>query len=296
MKNKLGILIALVAVGSGVAWGVLRASPVDEDRFAALSGDPDNGQVVFTAAGCASCHHAPDAEKDAKLVLTGGQKFPSDFGTFIAPNISSDPEHGIGSWSLTEFASAVTKGVSPDGAHYYPAFPYTSYTKMTDQDVADLWAYMQTLPASDAPSQPHEVGFPFNIRASLGGWKLLFMSDEWVVQNVSTEAETKGRYLVEALAHCGECHSPRNALGGLDRNNWLAGAPNPAGDGRIPALTPGQLDWASEDIAYYLESGFTPDFDSVGGHMVEVVDNFAKLSAEDRTAVAQYLKALPTAD
>ncbi len=167
---------------------------------------------------------------------------------------------------------------------------------MTDQDVADLWAYMQTLPASDAPSQPHEVGFPFSIRASLGGWKLLFMSDEWVVQNVSTEAETKGRYLVEALAHCGECHSPRNALGGLDRNNWLAGAPNPAGNGRIPTLTPGQLDWASEDIAYYLESGFTPDFDSVGGHMVEVVDNFAKLSAEDRTAVAQYLKALPTAD
>ncbi|MEC8581942.1 MAG: cytochrome c [Pseudomonadota bacterium] len=296
MKNKLGILIALVAVGSGVAWGVLRASPVDEDRFAALSGNPDNGQTVFTAAGCASCHHAPAAEKDAKLVLTGGQKFPSDFGTFIAPNISSDPEHGIGGWSLTEFASAVTKGVSPDGSHYYPAFPYTSYTKMTDQDVADLWSYMQTLPASDAPSQPHEVGFPFNIRASLGGWKLLFMSDEWVVQNVSTEAETKGRYLVEALAHCGECHSPRNALGGLDRNNWLAGAPNPAGDGRIPALTPGQLDWASEDIAYYLESGFTPDFDSVGGHMVEVVDNFAKLSAEDRTAVAQYLKALPTAD
>ena len=296
MKNKLGILIALAVVGTGVAWGMLRASPVDEARFAALTGDPENGQRVFTAAGCASCHHAPDAKEDAKLILAGGQKFPSDFGTFIAPNISSDPENGIGGWSLPEFASAVTKGVSPEGSHYYPAFPYTSYNKMTDQDVADLWSYMQTLPAANVPSQPHEVGFPFNIRASLGGWKMLFMSDAWVVTDVADETEIKGRYLVEALAHCGECHSPRNALGGLDRANWLAGAPNPAGDGRIPALTPNQLDWSTEDIAYYLESGFTPDFDSVGGHMVEVVENFAQLSAEDRTAVAQYLKALPTAD
>ncbi|MGR3578507.1 MAG: c-type cytochrome, partial [Sagittula sp.] len=130
----------------------------------------------------------------------------------------------------------------------------------------------------------------FNIRRSLGGWKLLFFSDDYVMPAGDNE---RGRYLAETLAHCGECHTPRNALGGLDKGRWLAGAPNPSGQGTIPALTPDKLTWSATDVAYYLETGFTPDFDSVGGHMAEVVDNFSKLSAEDRTAVANYIKALP---
>jgi len=239
------------------------------------------------AAGCASCHHAPDSED--KLVLAGGQAFPSDFGTFYAPNISPS-EAGIGGWSIVDLANAVTRGVSPEGEHLYPAFPYTSYTKMEDQDVADLHAYIMSLEPSDTASKPHDVGFPFNIRRSLGGWKLLFFSDDYVMPAGDNE---RGRYLAETLAHCGECHTPRNALGGLDKGRWLAGAPNPSGQGTIPALTPDKLTWSATDVAYYLETGFTPDFDSVGGHMAEVVDNFSKLSAEDRTAVAKYIKALP---
>ena len=287
-----GKLVALIAIAAAIGWWLTRATQVDAAAFEGLEPDADRGQLVFTAAGCASCHHAPDAKDEDKLLLSGGQRFASDFGTFIAPNISSDPTQGLGSWTQAQFASAVTKGVSPNNQHYYPAFPFASYNKMRDQDVVDLWAYMQSLPASDIPSLPHEVGFPFNIRASLGGWKMLFMQDAWVVDGDLSSEATRGRYLVEALAHCGECHTPRNPLGGLKRDAWLTGAPNPSGKGTIPALTPDKLDWSTEDIAYYLESGFTPDFDSVGGHMVEVVENFAQLAPEDRTAVALYLKAL----
>ncbi|SNR70923.1 c-type cytochrome [Puniceibacterium sediminis] len=284
-------LAALVAVGAVLF--VTRPTPVNEAAFSNLTGSDTQGELVFIAAGCASCHHAPDAKGEAKLVLAGGQRFVSDFGTFVAPNISPDPQAGIGGWTLTDFASAVTRGVSPEGQHLYPAFPYSAYTHMVPQDVADLWAYLRTLPASDVQSQPHEVGFPFNIRLGLGLWKMLFMSDQWVVADTDDESLTRGRYLVEALAHCGECHTPRNVLGGLQRNAWLSGAENPDGPGRIPALTPDKLTWSETDIAYYLETGFTPDFDSVGGHMVEVVENFGKLPASDRAAVAAYLKALP---
>ena len=283
---KLLVPAALLAAGTGL-W-LTAPDRVDPDRFAALDGDAARGDAVFTAAGCASCHHAPGAQD--KTALTGGQGFASDFGTFYAPNISPDATHGIGGWTLVDFANAVTRGTSPGGQHYYPAFPYTAYQHMTDRDVADLWAYMMTLPPQAEPSRPHDVGFPFNIRRSVGGWKFLFMTDDWVL-DVPPDLE-RGRYLVEALAHCGECHTPRNALGALDRNRWMAGAPNPSGSGTIPALTPDRLTWSAQDIAYYLETGFTPDFDSVGGHMAEVVTNFSQLSAEDRAAVAAYVKAL----
>ena len=291
MKRVLLVLLLAALGAAGLGFWLTAPSRVSADRLEGLTGDADSGEAVFTAAGCASCHHAPDS--DDKLVLAGGQAFPSDFGTFHAPNISPDPDHGIGDWSFEDFANALLRGVSPEGSHYYPAFPYAAYTHMREQDIADLWAYMQTLPPSQAESQPHEVAFPFNIRRAVGGWKLLFFDPSWVIEDVDTPELERGRYLVEALAHCGECHTPRNALGGLDRDAWLSGAANPSGDGRIPGLTPDHLDWSAGDIAYYLETGFTPDFDSAGGHMVEVIENFAKLPAEDRQAVAAYVKALP---
>lgn len=291
MKKLLGFLIPAAIVAAGVGWFLTGPSQVDASAYEGLTGDADRGQTVFTAAGCASCHHAPDAEGEAKLVLVGGQPFASDFGTFYSPNITPDPKAGIGDWSLTDLANALTQGVSPQGQHYYPAFPYTAYSKMQPQDVADLWAYMQTLPADGTASQAHDVGFPFNIRRSLGGWKLLFFRESFVM-DVDPNLE-RGRYLVEALAHCAECHTPRNALGGLDRGRWMGGAPNPSGEGSIPPLTPDKLSWSAEDVAYYLETGFTPEFDAVGGHMAEVVENFSQLTAEDRKAVAAYVKALP---
>lgn len=287
------IILGLAVVGGVGGWFLAAPRPLSETDVAGVTGDAARGALVFAAAGCASCHTAPDAQGKAKLVLVGGQRFATAFGTFIAPNISPDPEHGIGGWTLAQFASAVQRGVSPEGQHYYPAFPYSAYAKASLQDIADVQAYMATLPPSPIPSQPHEVGFPFNIRASLGGWKLLFAGKGWVVDGDLSAAEARGRYIVEALAHCGECHTPRNPLGGLQRASWLAGAPNPSGQGRIPNITPSALIWSEEEIVEYLTSGFTPEYDSAGGHMALVVENMAKLPESDRQAVAAYLKRVP---
>ena len=292
MRRLFGFLALVALLAAGALWMISAPDPLPAGEFANdAGGDPVRGQAVFTAAGCASCHHAPESED--KLVLAGGQRFPSDFGTFIAPNISPDPQEGIGAWSLHDFANALLRGVSPEGRHYYPAFPYTSYIRMEPQDVVDLWSYLRTLPAASTPSEPHEVSFPFNLRRGLGLWKQLYLDPAWIVPGAEPGEMHRGRYLVEALAHCGECHTPRDGFGGLERTAWLAGAPAPGGNGSIPALTPDKLTWSAEDVAYYLETGFTPEYDSAGGHMVEVIANFAQLSPEDRLAVATYVKALP---
>lgn len=285
-------LLGLAVVGAIGAWVLSAPRPLPEGATAGLQGDATRGEAVFHAAGCASCHMAPGATGAAQLVLAGGQTFPSAFGTFIAPNISPS-EAGIGGWTLAQFANAVQRGVSPEGSHYYPAFPYAAYARMELQDLADLKAFIDTLPASDAPSLPHDLGFPFNIRRSLGLWKLLFLPKDWVVAGDLTPQETRGRYLAEALAHCGECHTPRNLLGGLDTGRWLAGGPNPSGQGSIPNITPAKLTWSEEEIMAYLTTGFTPEFDSVGGHMAHVVENFARLPESEAAAVAAYLKRVP---
>lgn len=288
--------LGTVILGSAVAWVLTAPRHIAPEVLAGIVPDLDRGAYVYTAGGCASCHAGEDGNGET---LSGGMAFETAFGTFYAPNISSDPTQGIGGWSPTDLANAMLHGTSPDGEHYYPAFPYTSFAKIDPADVVSLHAYMMTLPASQTPNKAHDVEFPFNIRRTLGGWKLLYGSSagDWVVTDPNmTEEDLKGRYLVEALAHCGECHTPRSALGGMDRSNWLAGAPNPSGKGKIPNITPAALSWSEEDIAYYLESGFTPEFDSAGGHMAHVVDNFAKLDADDRQAVAQYLKRISPRD
>ena len=289
-------LVVVGLIGAGGLWLLARPAPLAASAVAGLAGDVVHGEAVFWAAGCASCHMAAGAKGAAQLVLSGGQRFPSDFGTFVAPNISQDPTHGIGGWSLLDLTNALTRGVSPEGEHYYPALPYASYAKMQMQDVADLHAYLQTLPADATPSQPHEMSFPFSRREAVGVWKLLFLDDDWALPGNLTPTADRGRYIAEALAHCGECHTPRTLLGGLDTARWLAGAPNPSGQGRIPNITPAKLTWAVADIVQYLTTGFTPDYDSVGGLMTHVVENMARLPDADRQAVAEYLKAVAAAE
>ncbi len=288
-------LSAIVLAGAAGALWLSAPQPLPAATFDGVTGDPLRGEGVFTAAGCASCHMAPGAKGAAELVLAGGQAFPSAFGTFVAPNISPS-EQGIGGWSVADLGNALMAGVSPEGQHLYPALPYASYAKMQPQDVADIHAYLQTLPPSDASSQPHDLGFPFNIRRMLGFWKLMFLNTDWVLQGDLTPEETRGRHIVEALAHCGECHTPRTALGGMDTGRWLAGAPNPSGEGTIPNITPAKLTWSTGEIVTYLTTGFTPDFDSVGGHMAHVVENMAKLPDADRKAVAAYLAKVPPSE
>ncbi|MVA24449.1 cytochrome c [Agrobacterium vitis] len=296
---KFGIAAALVAGVALVGAYVFAVAPHRQPATvwaATTAPDLTNGKRMFFAGGCSSCHAAPGASGDARLLLTGGVALKTQFGTFHVPNISPDPKAGIGQWTLAEFGDAVTRGIGPSGENLYPAFPYTSYARMKPQDVADLYGYLKTLPVSSNVAPPHELGFPFNQRLALTGWKLLFLNDKPRVTLASADAQVqRGQYLVEGPGHCGECHTPRNVIGGLKVDQWLAGGPNPEGEGRIPDITPGSDSmgkWSKDEIASYLETGFTPDFDSVGGSMVEVQKNLAELPAEDRAAIAAYLKAI----
>ncbi|MFQ6774819.1 cytochrome c [Cereibacter sphaeroides] len=296
MRRSLTAGLALVLIAGAAGLWLTRPVKSDPELFAGLTGEASRGERIFWAGGCASCHAAPDASGEARLVLSGGERLTTDFGTFVVPNISPDPDHGIGGWTVADLDSALRHGTSPGGSHYYPSFPYTSYAHAEPQDVADLKAFLDTLPPSDRADEPHDLAFPFNQRIILGGWKLLAGGPSWIVEGDLTPEEERGRYLVEGLGHCGECHTPRNGLGLRDESRWLAGGPNPEGRGTIPNITPAKLDWSEGDIAEYLSSGFTPDYDSAGGQMADVVRNTSQLPDEDRRAIAAYLKRVPAVE
>lgn len=294
-----GVVVALAAVGFGAFWALTMPARVDAAAIESLGeGDPTRGERIFWAAGCSSCHARPGAQGDAQLELAGGAELKTAFGTFVAPNVSQDPNDGIGRWTAVDLANAMLHGVSPQGQHLYPAFPYTSYARMDPADIVDLHAYLKTLPAVAGRAPDHKLGFPFSMRRGLGLWKLLYLSPDPVIAfPEGTDAKVlAGRYLVEGPGHCGECHTPRDFAGGVDRSKWLAGAVAAEGEGKVPNITDGEGgigDWSESDIAYFLESGFTPDFDSVGGTMTEVQRNMARLRPEDREAIAAYLKTIP---
>lgn len=298
MRRFLVWTITLGLAGAAVFWLLTMPRGLTAAEVAALpAGDAARGELVFWTGGCASCHAAKGATGDDSLRLGGGQRLVTGFGTFTVPNISPDPADGIGGWSAGDFANAMLRGLDPAGRHLYPAFPYPSYTRMTPADIADLWAYLATLPPVAGRAPGNELSFPFNIRRGLGLWKLAFLDATPVVAvDAADPVLARGRYLVEGPGHCGECHTPRNLAGGSERGRWLAGAAAAEGEGRVPNITPGRLDWSAGDIAYYLETGFTPDFDSAGGSMADVQRNMAKLPAPDRDAIAAYLKAVPAQD
>lgn len=294
MRRWIARLIVALVVVLAAGFVITRPSAEDPSALSELSGDPENGRLVFWAGGCASCHAAPGATGEAKLVLAGGLRLPTEFGTFIVPNISPDPTHGIGGWSTADLFNAMHHGTSPEGEHYYPAFPYTSYVHATPQDVADLKAFLDTLPPSDRADEPHELSFPFNQRLTLGVWKLMNPSPDWVVTGDLTPEETRGRYLVEGLGHCGECHTPRNFLGGAKQNRFLAGGKGPDGKG-VPNLTPTKLkNWSDAELKDFLVTGITPDGDVPAEAMGEVIRNTtSQLTSDDLAAVIAYLRSLP---
>jgi mono/diheme cytochrome c family protein len=293
MRKSLTIIALACVVVAGAGWWATAPQRVDAAAYADLIGVPARGAEVFHAGGCASCHSAEGASGDAKLILSGGRAFVSDFGTFHAPNISQDSTQGIGGWSVTDLANAMVHGTSPEGQHYYPAFPYAAYRRAAPQDIADLHAYLVTLPADATADRGHDLAFPFTLRRGLGLWKVLYVTDDWHIDGDLTEVEARGRYLAEALGHCAECHTARGPLGGLDRARWMAGAPNPSGQGKIPNITPAGLDWSAADLVAYFTSGFTPDYDTAGGSMAAVVESLSQLPEADRAALAAYVKLLP---
>lgn len=295
VRNLAGLAALAGAVSLAGVWWLSAPSTLDAIDLHAHAADLANGERMFFAGGCASCHSAPDSVGEARLALAGGHELISPFGTFYAPNLSPGPQ-GIGNWSDLDFVNAMMRGVSPDGAHYYPAFPYTSYQRMRMEDLLDLKAFLDTLPVDATPSLPHEVGFPFSIRRGLGLWKLLYLDGEPFAADPAWDDQIAlGAYLVEGPGHCQECHTARDFIGGRLRERVFAGAAGLGGEGFTPNITPhsdGIGSWSASDIAYALESGFTPEFDSLGGEMGSVISNFAQLSAADRQAVAAYLLSL----
>jgi mono/diheme cytochrome c family protein len=295
--KRLLIVLGLVVLAAGSVLFVTRPLGLPEDSSPAHEVDVANGERIFYAGGCASCHTLTDSNPES-LVLGGGLEMETPFGVFRVPNITPHPEAGIGQWTMLDFVNAMLLGTSPDGRHYYPAFPYASYSRMSFGDLIDLKFFLDTLPESDNKPADHSLNFPFNIRAGLGMWKLFNLKPGYVAAIPEGDALIqRGRYLVEGPGHCGECHTARDWTGGMDFKRWLAGGPNPDGEGRVPNITPhkdGLEAWEASDIEYYLASGFTPEYDSVGGSMVKVQENMARLPAEDRAAIAAYLKNIPS--
>jgi len=296
MFRKLFLLVAVALIASmGVFWLVTIPAVVSAEALPAYSPNVANGQTVFNAGGCASCHAVVG---EPRTMLGGGLAIPSPFGTFYAPNISPHKQNGIGDWTEANFVTAVKKGTSPAGAHYFPSFPYGSYVHATDNDIRDLFAYIKTLPSLSGRPRPHDVNFPFNIRRLVGGWKFLFVDGKPLTSDPKQSATwNRGAYLVNGLGHCAECHSPRNFLGGIVSSQRFAGGPNPEGEGWVPNITQkGLKDWSEKEIAWFLKTGELPSGDTAGGSMVRVIKNTSELNDEDRAAVAAYLKSLPPVD
>jgi mono/diheme cytochrome c family protein len=255
----------------------------------------DRGSYIFAAADCGACH---TNVKVKGPLLAGGRPLSTPFGIFYSPNITPDPETGIGRWTDADFVRALRAGVSPAGDHYFPVFPYPSFTKMTDQDMVDLKAFVFSLPAVSQPNLDHEVDFPFGWRFTLWFWKQLNFAEGAFIPDPAQRAEwNRGAYLVEALAHCGECHTPRGWLGGLDAALAMSGTTEGPEGQKVPNITPdpatGIGSWAQSDVVRVLRTGQLPDGDFVGSVMAEVVNGTSKLSDADRQAIAVYLAGLP---
>jgi mono/diheme cytochrome c family protein len=271
------LLALLAATGSAAAQGAAEAK---------------RGEYLASAGGCVGCH--TESTKGA-VPFAGGRALKTPFGTFYGPNITPHPQAGIGRWTEADFIRAMRQGTGPGGMHYFPAFPYPSFTKITDGDLRDLFAYLRTLPPNPRPSQPHDLGFPFGFRFTLAGWKWLFFTPGAFVPDPKASAEVnRGAYLVQALGHCGECHTPRNLLGGTKKDRFLAGGKGPEGK-NIPNLTPTRLKKLSDgELKDVLTTGMTPDGDVIAEAMGEVVTNTtSKLTPQDLAALIAYLRTLP---
>jgi mono/diheme cytochrome c family protein len=281
----LGVL-ALVAVCAGV----YLLKPVrGPERDLALVGDVERGNYLIRLGGCVACH--TDTANGA-APLSGGAGLETPFGTFVPPNITSDPDAGIGGWTVAQFSEAMSKGMGPQG-HLYPAFPYENYTLMSDGEIVNLYAALMATEPVSTPAAASEIPFPFNIRLAMAGWQNLFFSPRRFEPEEGQSADfNRGKYLAYGPAHCVACHTPRNALGALAWDQALTGSPGGTG-GRAPAITAPALIEEGYDIptlVQTLKDGFTPNFDVLGGPMGEVIaDSTSHWTDEDLTALATYL-------
>lgn len=265
------------------------ANAADEETLA-------RGEYLLHAGGCISCHTGDEEGDDA---LAGGHALESPFGVFYSPNITPDTDTGIGGWSDDDFVNAFWEGESPDGDHYFPAFPFTSYTGMSREDLLALKAYLFSLEPVRRENREHDLWPIMSSRFAAGLWKArYFDAGRFEPDADQSEEWNRGAYLVRHLGHCGECHTPRSSFGALESDEEMAGNPELSEDGGAPNITPHRSEgigrWSVSDIDYFLEVGMLPDGDFTGGSMGPVIeDNTGKLTREDRRAIAAYLKSLP---
>jgi len=252
----------------------------------------EQGRYVFTVAGCASCH-------TGDLVLAGGRPLDTPFGTFYPPNITPHPEDGIGAWSEADFVRALGEGVSPQGEHYYPAFPYTAYTRLSPEDMRALYAYLMQQQPVARKSRPHDLPWMLSSRPLLGLWKAgRFTAGSYRYDPRQSAEWNRGAYLAQAMGHCGECHTPRGLLGGLRASRHLAGSRSGPGGRKVPNITPDEKTgighWSHAERRAFLASGRLPDGSYTGPLMAEVLGSSGMpLNEADRDALAVYLRSLP---
>ena len=256
----------------------------------------ERGAYVLRASGCVTCH---TDEKNGGDFLAGGRALETPFGTFYSPNITFDREHGIGAWQAQDFFRALRHGVAPDGSSFYPVFPYTTYTRMRREDAFALWAYLASVPTSARENTPHDLVWYMRYRIVNRFWKWLFFEPGVFKPDESRSKEwNHGAYLVTAMAHCAECHTPRTRFGNLDEALAFAGAADGPEGESTPNITPDKATgigkWSRSELTYYLSEGMLPDGDFAGSLMARVIDDGLKyLTEEDLNAIAEFIMSLP---
>lgn len=294
LRSRLWLL--LIPAIAALTW-LFRPIPTYSDTdFANITGDPIAGEIVYRTSNCFGCHASNPLDPRKVTVLSGGKTFNGPYGTSVVPNISGDQSAGIGAWSKADFANAVARGVRPDGRVLLPVHPSSSYYKATRQDLADLFAFIRTLPDSPNIPEASDLKFPFNLEITARFWRWLRHKPNYATPVMDDPEYMRGRYLVEALGGCANCHTPRTIFGTLDTGRWMAGrnprSYDPVGALRSKNLTPAGLSWTKDEIVNYLQQGHSPAFEPARGPMAAITVNMLHVPTEDLAAIATYLKAL----
>ena len=281
-----GLLAGVGTVAATIVWPI--GKEVEE---IALFGDVNKGAYLARASGCIACH--TNAEEGG-APLAGGAHLKTDFGTFYPPNLTTDSDYGMGSWSAEDFARAVRQGISPNGEPYYPTFTYPFYANFSDQDIADLWVAFQTVPPVAEAAPEHDVFFPFDQRWGLKLWRAAFLATpDTAPEPDKSDAWNRGKVLVNGATHCAACHTPRNVVGARIISERFSGNADLPVGGKAPSILSSDLlaeGWTADDLAYALRSGITPSGDVFGGSMAEVVQFGTRfLTDDDLNAMATYI-------
>jgi mono/diheme cytochrome c family protein len=297
--KRLLIGIAILVILGAVALALLSRTDPSPGAAPAIAGAPTSaaalarGEYLIKAADCVACHTVGETGKP----FAGGVAFKLPFGTIYSSNITADPTYGIGAYTDDEFVRAVREGVRRDGKHLYPAFPYTSYTQLSRDDVLAIKAYLWTLPPAAQANRPNDLGFPFNQRWAMAFWNAAFFkSDRFAADPTKSAQWNSGAYLATALGHCGECHTPRNLGFGLEHGRELSGEELQGWRAYNITSDPqhGIGSWSDDQILAYLASGHAPSHASAGGPMLEAVAHSLQfLNPADASALVAYLRSVP---